>query len=93
MSVCPIVRNVVRERHIADAKAIEVSKRIKRILYGIAALDTHQHTDFALPFRIADVGRTRAHRECFRMTLDLAICCVDQIHCTPHRTACLERRP
>ena len=91
MGVGPVVRHVVRQRHITDAEAVKFTQCGERILDRIAALDAHQHAHFARAFRTADLSGRRAHRELLGMPLGLSIGRVDHIHRPRHRAACLPR--
>src|SRR5688500_13706659 len=61
VGVAPVVRNVMGQRHITDAQAIEVSQCIKRVLDRVAALYTHQEADLILLLRSPDLVRGCAH--------------------------------
>src|SRR4029079_3385539 len=53
MRISPIVRDVVRQRHISEPEPVKITQGVERILDRVTALDTHQYTNFPETFRTA----------------------------------------
>src|SRR5687767_8585402 len=60
---------VPRQRHVANAAAVQFAEIVERVLDGVAALDADQDRDLPLRLRLPNVACCGREEEAIRMTV------------------------